>query len=105
VNSPGVKECKGMVGEPIYFALIEIGKLRQLNDEVVYSINTYQSLMSQLLEYLQQHEAVTASEIRDLLMTSRKYAIALLEHLDENRITRRVGDSRVLIQRRAISVK
>ncbi|MFO7662722.1 MAG: selenocysteine-specific translation elongation factor [Chloroflexota bacterium] len=105
VNSPGVKECKVMVGEPIYYALIETGKLRQLNDEVVYLMDTYQSLVSQLLEYLQQHEAVTASEIRDLLRTSRKYAIALLEHLDENQITRRVGDSRVLNQRRSISVK
>jgi selenocysteine-specific elongation factor len=33
--------------------------------------------------------------VRDLLDTSRKYAIALLEHLDERRLTRRVGDDRV----------
>jgi selenocysteine-specific elongation factor len=28
--------------------------------------------------------------------TSRKYALALMEHLDAKRITRRVGDERVL---------
>ncbi|MCB0000808.1 MAG: SelB C-terminal domain-containing protein, partial [Anaerolineales bacterium] len=30
------------------------------------------------------------------LQTSRKYAIAILEHLDEIRLTRRVGDNREL---------
>jgi selenocysteine-specific elongation factor len=31
-----------------------------------------------------------------MFATSRKYAQALLEHLDDQRITRRVGDERVL---------
>jgi selenocysteine-specific elongation factor len=31
--------------------------------------------------------------------TSRKYAQALLEHLDDRRVTRRVGDARVLRER------
>jgi len=39
---------------------------------------------------------VTLAQVRDLLGTSRKYAQALLEHMDEERITRRVGDERVL---------
>ena len=41
------------------------------------------------------------AEARDLLGTSRKYAIALLEHLDELRITRRNGDLRELVRRAA----
>jgi selenocysteine-specific elongation factor len=36
------------------------------------------------------------AQVRDLLDTSRKYAIALLEHLDDIGVTRRVGDERVL---------
>jgi selenocysteine-specific elongation factor len=39
---------------------------------------------------------VSAGEVRDQFGTSRKYAIALLEYLDEKRITQRVGDGRVL---------
>jgi selenocysteine-specific elongation factor len=31
-----------------------------------------------------------------MFQTSRKYAVALLEHLDGKKITRRVGDERVL---------
>jgi selenocysteine-specific elongation factor len=39
---------------------------------------------------------ITLAEFRDMFDTSRKYAQALLEHLDERRVTRRVGDERVL---------
>jgi len=34
--------------------------------------------------------------VRDTLKTSRKYALALLEYTDEQRVTKRVGDARVL---------
>jgi selenocysteine-specific elongation factor len=33
--------------------------------------------------------------MRDLFGTTRKYAIPFLEHLDEQKVTRRVGDVRV----------
>ncbi len=39
---------------------------------------------------------VTVGSLRDRLQTSRRYALALLEYLDTARITRRVGDRRVL---------
>jgi selenocysteine-specific elongation factor len=39
---------------------------------------------------------VTVAQFRDHFGSSRKYALALLEHLDERKITRRAGDARVL---------
>ena len=36
-------------------------------------------------------------DARDLFDTSRRYALALLSHLDERKVTRRVGDERVLV--------
>ncbi|MCS7051587.1 MAG: SelB C-terminal domain-containing protein [Thermomicrobium sp.] len=39
--------------------------------------------------------SITLAQVRDTLGTSRKYAQALLEYLDQRRITRRVGDARV----------
>jgi selenocysteine-specific elongation factor len=38
---------------------------------------------------------ITLARLRDELRTSRRYAQALLEHLDAQRVTRRVGDERV----------
>jgi selenocysteine-specific elongation factor len=46
--------------------------------------------------HLKSHGRVTVAEVRDMFSTSRKYALALMEHLDSQKITRRVGDERVL---------
>ncbi|MCI0888410.1 MAG: SelB C-terminal domain-containing protein, partial [Chloroflexi bacterium] len=48
-------------------------------------------------DHLRQHGKVTVAEVRDMFGTSRKYALAVLEHLDEEHVTRRVGDERVLL--------
>lgn len=97
VNSPSVKECREAVGDALYVALVDRGDLIQINPDVVYAGDQYREIMRALQGYLQQHRSITAAQARDLLQTSRKYAIALLEHLDETRITRRVGDERMLI--------
>ncbi|WP_420642804.1 selenocysteine-specific translation elongation factor [Candidatus Leptofilum sp.] len=95
VNSPSVKECKTAVGEDVYFALVDLGKLHPLSADVVYDQATYQQLIQRLLDELAAKGSLNAAGVRDLLNTSRKYAIALLEHLDQRRLTRRVGDDRV----------
>lgn len=96
VASPSVKECKTAVGEDVYRALIDLGSLIQLNNEVVYEKTQYDLLVGKIVKYLKSEGRIDAAQTRDLLGTSRKYAIALLEHLDDIRITRRTGDHRVL---------
>jgi selenocysteine-specific elongation factor len=97
VNSPSVKEVQTQVGEDVYFALIDLNELEQLNDEVVYARAQYEELVSTIRGYLHRNRLVNAAQVRDLLGTSRKYAIALLEHLDDIHVTRRVGDNRELV--------
>lgn len=43
--------------------------------------------------------SMTVASLRDRLQTSRKYALTVLEYLDTIRLTRRVGDARVLLDR------
>lgn len=95
VSSPSVKECKTAVGEDVYRAMVDLGTLVQLNNDVVYETSQYNSLAGQIVEYLSKNGRIDAAQTRDLLGTSRKYAIALLEYLDDNKITRRTGDYRV----------
>ena len=95
-NSPSVKECKAAVGEAVYFALVDLGQLRPLSNDVVYAAADYERITGQIKRYLGEHGRINAAQVRDLLHTSRKYAIALLEHLDHIKITRRVGDDREL---------
>ena len=45
--------------------------------------------------------AITMARLRDELGTSRKYAQALLEHLDAARVTLRLPDDRRVLRRRA----
>lgn len=97
ITSPSVKEVKAMVGEDIYLALVDLGEIRPLNSDVVYARLEYEQLVENIVTYLREHEQINAAQVRDLLHTSRKYAIALLEHLDDIKITRRIGDSRVLV--------
>ncbi|MCP4363101.1 MAG: selenocysteine-specific translation elongation factor [Chloroflexi bacterium] len=97
VNSPSIKECKTAVSEDVYFALVDLGQLHPLNNEVVYTPEGYDGVREQVRGYLQAHGRINAAQTRDLLHTSRKYAIAILEHLDEQKVTRRVGDERELV--------
>jgi selenocysteine-specific elongation factor len=39
---------------------------------------------------------ITLAEVRDMFNTSRKYAQAVLEYMDEIKLTKRIGDDRVL---------
>lgn len=98
VNAPSVKDSRAAVGKDVYEALVALDKLRPLNEDVVYRTEEYKHIVSQITDHLRRHDRTNAAEIRDLLNTSRKYAIALLEHLDEIRVTRRVGDDRELIE-------
>ncbi|MFC2005046.1 selenocysteine-specific translation elongation factor [Chloroflexota bacterium] len=68
----------------------------KVSDSVVFSTSAYNEMIEKVTSHIKSQGKVTLAEARDLLNTSRKYAQALLEHLDEKKITRRVGDERVL---------
>ncbi len=92
--APSVRECQEIVDQATFLALSDMGRIKPIAADVVYSADQYERLIAQLTQYLHDKGAITASEARDLLGASRKYAIALLEHMDERRITRRDGDAR-----------
>ena len=65
--------------------------------EVTFDAATWGRLQAQVVDHLRANGTVTVAEVRDLQGTSRKYALAVLEHLDDLKITRRQGDERVLL--------
>jgi selenocysteine-specific elongation factor len=76
--------------------LVEQGKVVKVSESVVFSTAAYNEMVAKVKEFIRGHGKVSLAEVRDLFQTSRKYAQALLEHLDGEKITRRVGDERVL---------
>jgi selenocysteine-specific elongation factor len=66
---------------------------------VVFAAGAFAEMQERALEVAAASGQVTLAEVRDLFGTSRKYAQAFLEHLDDLKLTRRVGDARVLRER------
>jgi len=76
--------------------LIKQRRVVKVSDSVVFSASAYDEMVRKIVAHIKVHGKITLAETRDLFNTSRKYAQALLEHLDQEKVTRRVGDERVL---------
>ena len=72
------------------------GRVVKAGESVVFSATAYSEMVERVSAHLEEHGEITIGDVRDLFGTSRKYALALMDHLDHTRVTRRVGDSRVL---------
>ena len=94
--TPSVNECLRMVGEEVLNALIEQGRLIKVSEDVLFLAETYQEMVRRVVKHLEEKRTVTVAQVRDMFGTSRKYALALMEHLDERKVTQRVGDERIL---------
>ena len=93
---PTRPEVEAELGPELTALLIERGDLVKLSDAIVLERAAYQEAMRRIVAHLRTHETITVAEARDLLRTTRKYMLAIFEHLDERRITRRRGDDRML---------
>jgi selenocysteine-specific elongation factor len=78
--------------------LVAQGKVVKVAEGLVFSIKAYNEMLGQVTAHLKANGNITLGEARDLLHTSRKYAQGFMEYLDSRKITRRVGDDRVLYQ-------
>jgi selenocysteine-specific elongation factor len=76
--------------------LIEEGELVKAAEDVLFHREALEEARRRLREHLEKAGAMTASEARNLLATSRKYIIPLLELLDREGFTIRRGDLREL---------
>jgi selenocysteine-specific elongation factor len=70
------------------------GLLVHLGDEIYLHSEHEEELRRRVLERLSSGTGLTIAELRDLLGTSRKFAVPICEYLDRIGITRRVGDLR-----------
>jgi selenocysteine-specific elongation factor len=93
---PTVKECLVIVDDEVYQSLLDSGDLNQVASDVVFRGMDYEHLQSEVKTILQRQGTLTAAQFRDHFNTSRRYALAFLEHLDSRGITVRDGDVRRL---------
>ena len=76
--------------------LIDEGQVVRVNESVIFAASAYRELTDRIVAHLNENGSITVADVRTMFDTSRKYSLPLLEHMDQQRITRRVGDERVL---------
>jgi len=83
--------------EPALLAyLVSQGAVVDTGAGVVFEAAVFAEMLRRTEVHISEHGSISLAEVRDLFGTSRKYAQAFLEHLDALKVTRRVGDARVL---------
>ncbi|MBP7330906.1 MAG: selenocysteine-specific translation elongation factor [Firmicutes bacterium] len=91
-NTIGFSETKG--AELLQY-LLRTGEMVKVTEDLYFQGEVLQEAISKVTAYLSEHGEITVGELRDLLKTSRKYALPLLEYFDREKLTRRVGDKRL----------
>ncbi len=71
--------------------------LVKLTDDLVFHRDALDSLRRAVTAHKAKAAKLGVAQFKDLTGVSRKYAIPLLEYLDRERITRRVGDERIIL--------
>jgi selenocysteine-specific elongation factor len=76
--------------------LVADGRIVRVNEDTVFARSAYDEAVRVLRAHLAEHRTLTVAAARDLLGSSRRYVLPLLEWLDAQKVTRRVGDDRIL---------
>jgi selenocysteine-specific elongation factor len=71
--------------------------LVKISDELVFHRSALDQLRSKIAAYKKKSVKIDVAAFKELTGVSRKYAIPLLEYLDRERVTKRVGDAREIL--------
>jgi len=99
---PSVEQVKARIsGNPDAVAeLIELaaaeGRLVRISADFLLHADCQQQMRQTLAQPLADNQGLTVSQIREILNTTRKYAVPICEYLDRVGFTKRCGDVRVL---------
>ncbi len=72
--------------------------MQRISPELIFHSTALAHLKEQLLAYKKTKGArISVPGFKDVAGITRKYAIPLLEYLDRERVTRRMGEERVIL--------
>ncbi|CCO24751.1 selenocysteine-specific translation elongation factor [Maridesulfovibrio hydrothermalis] len=81
---------------PVYKLLQSEGLVVRIKDEMYFAKSAVDSLQKTLEGYFAENEELGPQDFKELLGLSRKFSIPLLEFMDKEKVTMRVGDKRRL---------
>lgn len=77
-------------------ALVNEGALARIQGQVYMHREFHDKALDMIRSHIEAKGSITLAEARDLMNTSRKYALMVLDYTDEKKITVKVGDERLL---------
>jgi selenocysteine-specific elongation factor len=83
--------------QKIVTLLLRDKRLIKVSDELVFHRSALEDLRRQMAVYKAKSAKIDVAKFKELTGVTRKYAIPLLEFLDRERVTRRVGDAREIL--------
>ena len=93
---PGAVGDKPEVVQNVVAALQAMGDLVRLEETLLFHPDVLQEVEGRLVDFLKANGEIEVSAFRDLVDTTRKYAVPLLNYFDGRGVTVRQGDVRVL---------
>jgi selenocysteine-specific elongation factor len=82
---------------PIVELLVKRGELVRVQSRRLFHAEALEALRAKLRAYAVRSKTIDVAGFKELAGVTRKNAIPLLEHLDGERATRRVGDKREIL--------
>jgi len=82
--------------EQVFESMVSTGELVMLSQQIYWLKTNYNKAIDLIKAHFENKDEITLADCRDMLGTSRKYALAFLEHLDGKQATKLVGDTRKL---------
>lgn len=79
----------------VFQRLVCEGKIIKINEEIYMSVEWVEKAFHILQQYFVENKELTVSAFREILGTSRKFALPLLEYMDSIKATRRVKEVRI----------
>lgn len=83
--------------QKIVTLLLREKALVKVSEELIFHRTALQQLRRQIADHKKKAPRIDVGQFKELTGVSRKYAIPLLEYLDRQRVTRRVGDTREIL--------
>jgi selenocysteine-specific elongation factor len=84
--------------EEVFNYLVDQNEIIHLKEDLFFLTSAVNEAKKLLINYLKEKNSITLGEYRDLLNSSRKYTLALLEYFDQKKITKRTGEKRILFK-------
>jgi selenocysteine-specific elongation factor len=101
-NSPFYEEIRAGAGLPakpaqeVWETLIDNGVVVRIASDLFLHRRAIDQAIELVRSHLAEHGQMTAAQFRDMIGTTRKYAVPIMEYFDTIRVTRRIGDVREL---------